>query len=145
MTTGGHANARFASRPEPDEVVRCPDCGEAVKYDRGVRRTVREVNLTAAKRAPGQTGSAYVRLTEDRHQQALYRLAAVAQYLYDTMNGDAESDRPTPDPLPQMAMEPLREAQRQIDLAIKEGQRTRRKCLGGHLDLVERLGHMGTA
>lgn len=83
---------------------------------------------------------AYLRLTEDRHQQALYRLAATAQYLYDTMNGDADSNRATPDPLPLMAMEPLREAQRLLDLAIKNGQRTRRQCLGGHLELVERRG-----
>lgn len=98
--------------------------------------------MSRGERAPRQTGSAYVRLTEDRHQQALYRLEAVAEYLYDTMNGNAESDRPTPDPLPQMAMEQVREVQRRLDLAIKHGQRTRRKCLGGHLDLVERPGHM---
>lgn len=82
----------------------------------------------------------YVHLTEDRHQQALYRLAAVAQYLYDTMNGDEESDRAIPDPLPPLAMEPLRGAQNLIDLAIKYGQRTRRECLGGELKLVERPG-----
>jgi hypothetical protein len=76
--------------------------------------------------------------TDDKHQRALYRLAALAQYLYDTMAGDAESDRP--EPMPQMAMECVREAQRQIDLAIKHGQRTRRECLGGHLELVEQLG-----
>jgi hypothetical protein len=80
----------------------------------------------------------FLHLTEDRHQQALYRLAAVGQYLYDTMNGDQESDRETPDPLPLMAMECVREAQRQIDLAIKHGQRSRRRCLGGDLRLVER-------
>jgi hypothetical protein len=57
----------------------------------------------------------FVKLTDDQHQQALYRLAAVGQYLYDTMAGDA-------------------------DLAIKHGQRTRRRCLGGQLDLVERRG-----
>ena len=79
-------------------------------------------------------------LTEDRHQQALYRLAAVTQYLYDTMNGDEDSDRSTPDPLPLMAMESVREAQRLLDKAIKDGQRTRRECLGGHLELVERAG-----
>lgn len=82
----------------------------------------------------------FVKIAEDRHQQALYRLAAVAQYLYDTMNGDADSDRATPDPLPLLAMEQVREAQRLIDLAIKHGQRTRRECLGGHLELVERVG-----
>lgn len=85
----------------------------------------------------GRRRSPYVTLTEDRHQQALYRLAAVGQYLYDTMNGDAESDRDTPDPLPQLAMEQVREAQRLIDLAIKHGQRTRRRCIGGELRLVE--------
>lgn len=83
--------------------------------------------------------SDYVKLTEDRHQQALYRLAAVGQYLYDTMNGDAESDRDTPDPLPLMSMEKVREVQRLIDEAIKHGQRTRRECLGGQLVLQERL------
>jgi hypothetical protein len=31
----------------------------------------------------------------------------------------------------------VRKAQRQIDLAIKHGQRTRRRCLGGDLKLVE--------
>lgn len=81
---------------------------------------------------------AYIRLTDDRHQQALYRLAAVGQYLYDTMNGDADSDRDTPDPLPLIAMESVREVQRLIDKAIKDGQRTRRMCLDGHLELVER-------
>lgn len=80
----------------------------------------------------------FVKLTEDPHQQALYRLAAVGQYLYDTMAGDEDSDRP--EPLPLMAMECVREAQRQIDKAIKNGQRTRRECLGGHLELVERAG-----
>lgn len=82
--------------------------------------------------------SDFLHLTEDRRQQALYRLAAVGQYLYDTMAGDADSDRP--EPMPAMAMECVREAQRQIDLAIKLGQRTRRECLGGHLELVERRG-----
>jgi hypothetical protein len=86
------------------------------------------------------TAADLVKLTEDRHQQALYRLAAVAQYLYDTMNGDADSDRDVPDPLPLMSMEQVREAQRLIDLAIKHGQRTRRECLGGHIELVERPG-----
>lgn len=84
--------------------------------------------------------SDFVKLTEDRHQQALYRLAAVTQYLYDTMNGDDESDRDTPDPLPLLSMEKVREAQRLLDAAIKQGQRTRRECLGGHLQLVEREG-----
>jgi hypothetical protein len=82
--------------------------------------------------------SDYVRLTEDKHQQALYRLAAVDQYLYDTMAGDEDSDRP--EPLPLLSMECVREAQRQIMLAIKHGQRTRRECLGGHLVLTEREG-----
>ena len=91
------------------------------------------------KADPGKMARAdYVRLTDDHHQQALYRLAAVGQYLYDTMAGDEDSDRP--EPLPQMAMECVRVAQRQIDLAIKHGQRTRRECLGGHLRLVERPG-----
>lgn len=81
-----------------------------------------------------------VKLTEDRHQQALYRLAAVQQYLYDTMNGDHDSDRNTPDPLPAMAMDHVREIQRLLFHAIKDGQRTRRECLGGHLELVERPG-----
>ena len=39
------------------------------------------------------SSSDYLRITEDRHQQALYRLAAIGQYLYDTMNGGPESDR----------------------------------------------------
>lgn len=86
----------------------------------------------------------YLRLTDDRHQQALYRLAAVAQYLYDTMNGDAESDRDIPDPLPVISMEQVREAQRVIDLAIKHGQRTRRECLGGQLVLCERAGSVSS-
>mgnify|MGYP003575497979 CR=1 FL=1 len=86
------------------------------------------------------TSSDLLKLTEDRHQQALYRLAAVAQYLYDTMNGDEGSERDIADPLPLMAMEPLREAQRQIDLAIKNGQRSRRRCLGGQIQLVECAG-----
>ncbi len=84
-----------------------------------------------------------MKLTEDRHQQALYRLSAVAQYLYDTMNGDAESDRDTPDPLPVLSMEQVREVQRLLDLAIKHGQRTRRECLGGELELVEQKGPQG--
>jgi hypothetical protein len=84
----------------------------------------------------------FVHLTEDKHQQALYRLAAVGQYLYDVMAGNADSDRP--EPLPLMAMECVREAQRQIDLAIKHGQRTRRGCLGGHLVLVEREGWLAS-
>lgn len=82
--------------------------------------------------------SHYVHLTDDKHQQALYRLAAIDQYLYDTMAGDEDSDRP--EPLPLMAMECVREAQRQIQAAIKHGQRTRPECLGGHLELVERAG-----
>ena len=86
-----------------------------------------------------------VHLTEDKHQQALYRLAAVEQYLYDVMNGDEESDRDTPDPLPLLSMECVREAQRQIMAAIKHGQRTRRECLGGHLELVERAGSIKPA
>jgi hypothetical protein len=77
-----------------------------------------------------------VELTEDRHQQALYRLAAVNQYLYDTMGGDERSDQSRA-PMPKLAMEPLREAQSLIELAIKNGQRTRRKCLGGDLVLIE--------
>jgi hypothetical protein len=84
----------------------------------------------------GTKATDYLHLTEDKHQQALYRLAAVGQYLYDTMAGDADSDRS--EPMPAMAMECVREAQRQIDLAIKHGQRTRRRCLGGDLKLVER-------
>jgi hypothetical protein len=82
----------------------------------------------------GSKAADFLHLTQDKHQEALYRLAAVTQYLYDTM-GDADSDRP--DPLPLMAMEPLREAQRLLDLAIKHGQRTRRRCLGGDLRLIE--------
>lgn len=77
-------------------------------------------------------------LTEDRHQQALYRLAAVAQYLYDTMNGSPRSDRTADDPLPALSMERVREAQDAIDAAIKNGQRTRRTCLAGQLELIER-------
>jgi hypothetical protein len=77
----------------------------------------------------------FLHLTQDKHQQALYRLAAVGQYLYDTMGGDADSDRP--EPMPALAMECVREAQRQIDLAIRHGQRTRRSCLGGDLRLIE--------
>ena len=76
-------------------------------------------------------------LPADRRQVALWRLAAVAQYLYDTMNGDSDSDRDVPDPLPLMSMEQVREAQRLIDLAIKHGQRTRRRCIGGELELHE--------
>jgi hypothetical protein len=83
----------------------------------------------------GTKATDYLHLTEDKHQQALYRLAAVGQYLYDTMAGDEDSDRP--EPMPAMAMECVRKAQRQIDLAIKHGQRTRRRCLGGDLKLVE--------
>lgn len=82
--------------------------------------------------------SDFVHITADKHQQALYRLAAIGQYLYDTMAGDEDSDRS--EPMPAMAMECVREAQRQIDLALKHGQRTRRECLGGHLKLVEMLG-----
>lgn len=70
----------------------------------------------------------------DPHQLALYRLVAVAQYLYDT-TGDADSDRPSP--LPGLATEHLRKAQAEIDEAIKQGQRTRRRCIGGELVLRE--------
>jgi len=70
------------------------------------------------------------------HQVALWRLAAVDQYLYDTMAGDAESERP--EPLPLLAMEKVREAQAAIHQAIKNGQRTRRTCLGGEMKLAER-------
>jgi hypothetical protein len=87
--------------------------------------------------------SDFVHLTEDKHQQALYRLAAAGQYLYDTMAGDEDSDRP--EPLPVLSMECVREAQRQIDLAIKHGQRTRRECLGGQIELVERAGPQAVA
>lgn len=83
----------------------------------------------------------YIRITEDRHQEALYRLALVQQYLYDTMNGGGQrTGRGTPDPLPVLSMDQVREVQRLIDLAIKYGQRTRRECLGGHLELDERRG-----
>lgn len=85
-----------------------------------------------------ERGARFVRLTEDRHQQALYRLAAVEQYLYDTMNGDEESDRDRPDPLPSLSMEHVRAAQVAIHAAIKVGQRTRRECLGGQIELSER-------
>lgn len=71
----------------------------------------------------------------DRHQVALWRLAAVAQYLYDTMAGDGDSDRGSP--LPSLATESLREAQRLIDVAIKDGQRTRRSCIAGQVELCE--------
>lgn len=70
----------------------------------------------------------------DAHQLALYRLHAVSQYLYDTM-ADADSDRPSP--LPGLATEHLRNAQVEIDEAIKQGQRTRRECLAGQLELSE--------
>lgn len=73
----------------------------------------------------------------DPHQRALFRLAAVEQYLYDTMNGDSESNRDSPDPLPTLAMEPVREAQRQIALAIKHGQRTHRECIASQIVLSE--------
>lgn len=86
---------------------------------------------------PKRMSRQYLRLTEDRHQQALYRLAAVSQYLYDTMNGNADSDRPEPDPLPWLSMEKVREAQVAIDAAIKNGQRTRRICLAGQIELIE--------
>lgn len=86
------------------------------------------------------TDRGFICLSDDRHQQALYRLSALGQYLYDTMNGDEDSDRDTPDPLPLLSMECVREAQRQIDRAIKNGQRTRRRCLGGELELIERPG-----
>lgn len=85
----------------------------------------------------------YLRLTDDPHQQALYRLAALGQYLFDTMGSGPESDRPRP--MPVIAMEHVWEAQRQIDLAIKQGQRTRRRCLGGELELVEQAGHLAPA
>jgi hypothetical protein len=78
----------------------------------------------------------------DRHKVALWRLAAVAQYLYDTMNGDAESDRNRPDPLPPYAMEKVRDAQAAIDEAIGRGQRTRRVTIGGELDLNEDWKHI---
>lgn len=78
-------------------------------------------------------------LQADRHQAALQRLAAAAQYLYDTMGGDHRSSEPTArSPLPLLATESVRDAQRAIDKAIKDGQRTRRSCLGGELVLVER-------
>jgi len=82
----------------------------------------------------------FLHLTEDRAQQAIFRLAAVDQYLYDVMNGDDESDRDRPDPLPSLPMDHVREAQRQIRDALKYAQRTRRRCVGGELELVERKG-----
>lgn len=75
-------------------------------------------------------------LGADPHQVALWRLAAVYQYIYDTMHGDSGSDRGSP--LPILATESLRQAQRLIDQAINDGQRTRRSCIGGELVLVER-------
>lgn len=74
---------------------------------------------------------------DDRHQVALWRLSAVEQYLYDVMNGDEESDRDHPDPMPALAMESVRDAQRAIREAIRVGQRARRKCIGGELELRE--------
>ncbi len=74
---------------------------------------------------------------DDRHQIALYRLAAIDQYLYDVMNGDRESSREEPDPLPLMSMECVRDVQDLIQKAIKNGQRTRRRCLGGEMKLSE--------
>lgn len=76
---------------------------------------------------------------DDQHRVTLERLAAVGQYLYDTMNGDAASgDQRPPDPLPELAMEHVRAAQAAIDAAIKAGQRARPGCVGGELDLAER-------
>lgn len=63
-------------------------------------------------------------LTTDKHTRALARLAAVDQYLYDTMGGDWKSDRPMP--LPGLAMEHVRRAQHEIHLAIRAACRTRR-------------------
>lgn len=82
----------------------------------------------------------YIRLTDDRHQQALWRLSAVSQYLYDTMNGDSDSDRDRSDPLPLIAMEKVRDIQALLDEAIKQGQRTRRSCIGGEIVLAEQPG-----
>lgn len=88
------------------------------------------------KRQPAIVPTAQIH--DDRHQVALWRLAAVEQYLYDTMNGDHESDRMTPDPMPKLAIEQVREAQQCIRRAIREGQRTRRSCIGGEMELAER-------
>jgi hypothetical protein len=76
-------------------------------------------------------------VSDDPHVAALWRLAGVAQYLYDTMGGDYRSSGDRPSPLPALATENLREAQRRIDKAIGAGLRIRRVCLGGELDLVE--------
>jgi len=74
-------------------------------------------------------------LTDDKHQQSLYRLAAVGQYLYDSFGSDENRGG-----LPLLALEKVREAQDAIDEAIKQGQRTRRRCIGGEIKLVERPG-----
>ncbi len=85
----------------------------------------------------------YLQLDVDKHQQALWRLAAVSQYLYDTMAGDSKSDRP--EPLPGLAMDAVRQAQACLDRALMYGARTRprKECSGGQIELVERVGPMG--
>lgn len=73
-------------------------------------------------------------------QEALERLSAAHQYLYDTMNGDQESDRPAPDPLPAVAMEHVRRAQVELHEAIRVGARRDRRKVGlSDLKLVEHL------
>lgn len=77
-------------------------------------------------------------LTVDPHTAALFRLAAVTQYLYDTTGGDNfSSEQFHRSPLPEMATEKVREAQRLLHEAVKDGQRVRRVCIGGELTLTE--------
>ena len=84
----------------------------------------------------GKIGQATV-FTDDAHQQSLYRLAAVSQYLYDCFGNNTNRGE-----LPLLALEQVRKAQDAIDEAIKQGQRVRRRCLGGELDLIEKPGHL---
>jgi hypothetical protein len=82
----------------------------------------------------------YKRVDDDPLQEALERLSAVGQYLYDTMNGDEDSDRDRPDPLPAVAMECVRRAQVAVDEAIRLGSRRDRRKVGrSGLKLVEYL------
>lgn len=92
--------------------------------------------------APASSSGAIVPTSElpfARHEAAMRRLAAVGQYLYDTMNGDGDSssdERPS-DPLPELAMEHIRQAQELLYKALGAGRRACRADVDG-LVLVER-------
>ena len=125
-------------RGDLDELVeavnaegRCPDCGTMgyLWHKLGCPRDERPPPPSPpAGEAEDTTGP-----------ETLFRLAAVSQYLYDTMNGDHLSKHhdSRKDPLPPLAMESVREAQRLLLQAVKDGQREHRVFVGGQIKLSE--------